>query len=139
MIGEFRPYPKPERRRKKRRTDMNLSGWRLQVMAMYGWKCAACGWRPRSLPDRDKLEAHHLIFRSHCATEYVDDPRNGIALCGPWANNCHADVHEARKKIKPQWLPLKVIDCLQEQGLSWIDGQPVGTLAKYFAGRETRT
>jgi hypothetical protein len=118
---------------------VNLAEWRTEVMTNAGWCCQGCGWRPRNPSEREKLEAHHLIFKSHCEFAYIDDPRNGIALCGPWANGCHANVHEARMKIKPEWLRPDELECLRAQGLFWIDGEPVGTLAKYFDRLETAT
>jgi len=127
---EFRPAPKPGPRRKRPRAR-NLSDWREAVLLRDGRKCRACGHRGPS--DGSHLSAHHLIFKSHCKAQYIDDPRNGITLCNEFGRGCHQKVHQRRMKISPWWLPRVVIECLAEQGLSWDDtGSPVGTLSVYF-------
>lgn len=134
-MPEFRPYPKPEPRKKKRRSDLNLSNWRAEVMGMYRYRCGACNKASRRLTG-EGLEAHHLILRSRSGDAYVDDPRNGIALCGPWMNDCHAKVHRGQLKIQRLWLTQASLDCLTEQKLEWIDGVPYGPSSNYFAAEE---
>ena len=137
-MTDFRPYPKPEKRKKTRRTGLNLSGWRADVMRKWRYRCAACGYVSPRLSGQN-LEAHHLVLRSRSADDYVDDPRNGIALCGPWARNCHANLHEGKLKIRPEWLPEDALECLAEQGLHWDEtGLPAGPSAKYFAEKEMK-
>lgn len=107
-------------------------------MRRYRYRCAACGYASPRLTG-ENLEAHHLVLRSQSRDEYVDDVRNGIALCGPWARNCHASVHEGRMDIRWEWLLEDSLACLEEQGMEWNEaGLPVGPSSKYFAVKETK-
>lgn len=132
-MTEFRPAPKPGPKKKRPRAR-NLSGWREAVLRLYGPKCRSCGYR--GWGDGKAIDVHHLIFKSHCRAEYIDDPRNGIPLCNEFGNGCHQAVHGGRLKISPDWLPRVVLECLEEQGLVWDStGSPTGTLSVYF-GKE---
>lgn len=103
-----------------------LNEWRAYIFARDG-ACKNCGYIG------DMLTAHHLIFRSHSEYRYKYDVRNGVALCNGFASGCHDAIHAGRLKIAPEWLTPETVECLAEQGLRWVDGEPVGTLARYFA------
>lgn len=130
----FRPVPKPTGTRRKNPRKRNLSDWRKQVLQRDG-RCRACGYRGPA--DGSHLSAHHLIFKSHCQEQYIDDPRNGLTLCNEWGNGCHQKLHQAKMRIERRWLPKEVQECMAEQGLQWgPDGMPVGTLSSYFKKEE---
>ena len=47
------------------------------------------------------LEYHHIHYRSE-RPDLIDDPDNGIMLCGEFANNCHkGKAHKNKKYWKP--------------------------------------
>jgi ATP-dependent DNA helicase RecQ len=52
---------------------------RQQVLHRDGWRCQSCG-------TMNKLQVHHLEFRSRCGN---DDESNLIALCV----DCHRQAH----------------------------------------------
>ena len=57
--------------------------------------CAICG-------TTQCLEYHHVYYRSE-RPDLIDDPNNGIMLCGEFANNCHKGVAHKNKKY---WQPI---------------------------------
>ena len=57
--------------------------------------CAICG-------TSQYLEYHHIYFRSE-RPDLIDDPNNGIMLCGEFANNCHKGKAHKNKKY---WQPI---------------------------------
>lgn len=57
--------------------------------------CAICG-------TSQYLEYHHIYFRSE-RHDLIDDPNNGIMLCGEFANNCHKGKAHRNKKY---WQPI---------------------------------
>ena len=63
--------------------------------------CAICG-------TNQNLEYHHIYYRSE-RKDLIDDPDNGIMLCGEFANNCHKGKAHKNKKY---WQPilLKLVD-----------------------------
>ncbi len=110
-------------------TYSSARAWRDAVLARDDNRCVVCGDRRN---DRYQA-AHHVIFKSHCGEEYRLDPRNGVTLCGDWTpNHCHRALHDGHVKLTPAMLPLSVLECLAEQGLRWIDGEPYGPCASYF-------
>jgi 5-methylcytosine-specific restriction endonuclease McrA len=50
-----------------------------QVLERDGWRCQACG-------SMQRLQVHHLKFRSHAGS---DEQQNLITLCA----ECHAHIH----------------------------------------------
>ena len=58
-------------------------------------RCAICG-------TTQCLEYHHVRYRSE-RPDLIDDPNNGIMLCGEFANNCHKGVAHKNKKY---WQPI---------------------------------
>lgn len=60
-----------------------------------GGKCAICG-------TTQCLEYHHVYYRSE-RPDLIDDPDNGIMLCGEFANNCHKGKAHKNKK---HWQPI---------------------------------
>ena len=114
-------------------TYPSARAWREAVLSRDYWTCVACGARHA---DRF-MAAHHVVFKSHASEEYHLDPRNGVALCGDFTpNHCHRSLHDGKLKLDPASLPPEVIECLAEQGLTWIDGEPFGPCRSYF-GRQT--
>lgn len=62
-------------------------------------RCAICG-------TTQYLEYHHIHYRSE-RPDLIDDPDNGIMLCGEFANNCHkGKAHKNKKYWKPILLNL---------------------------------
>ncbi len=57
--------------------------------------CAICGVSQH-------LEYHHIYFRSE-RPDLIDDPNNGIMLCGEFANNCHKGKAHKNKRY---WQPI---------------------------------
>lgn len=57
--------------------------------------CAICG-------TNQNLEYHHIYYRSE-RKDLIDDPNNGIMLCGEFANNCHKGKAHKNKKY---WQPI---------------------------------
>ena len=57
--------------------------------------CAICG-------TSQYLEYHHIYFRSE-RPDLIDDPNNGIMLCGEFANNCHKGKAHRNKRY---WQPI---------------------------------
>ena len=57
--------------------------------------CAICG-------TNQHLEYHHIYFRSE-RKDLIDDPNNGIMLCGEFANNCHKGKAHKNKRY---WQPI---------------------------------
>ena len=57
--------------------------------------CAICG-------TNQNLEYHHIYFRSE-RKDLIDEPSNGILLCGEFANNCHKGKAHKNKKY---WQPI---------------------------------
>ena len=96
----------------------------------------ACGDRHNDA----RMAAHHVIHKRHAEKPYHLDPRNGVTLCGDFTpNHCHRSLHDGILKLAPSMLPDVVIECLAEQGLTWIDGEPFGPCRSYFANeQETR-
>lgn len=114
-----------------RRTDVSESAWRAEVLRRDGYRCRGCGLRDVS---GRRLSAHHVIFKSHCADEYVTDRRNGLTLCNEWGKGCHQAVHGGRLKVSQAMMPPEVRTCVEEQGLTYDeDGHPWGPCRKYFA------
>ena len=68
-------------------------------------KCAICG-------TSQYLEYHHVFFRSE-RPDLIDNPDNGLMLCGEFANNCHKGKAHKNKKY---WQPilLKMIDNIKK-------------------------
>ena len=58
-------------------------------------RCAICG-------TTQCLEYHHIYYRSE-RPDLIDDPDNGIMLCGEFANNCHKGKAHKNKK---HWQPI---------------------------------
>ena len=63
--------------------------------------CAICG-------TNQNLEYHHIYYRSE-RKDLIDDPNNGIMLCGEFANNCHKGKAHKNKRY---WQPilLKIVN-----------------------------
>ena len=57
--------------------------------------CAICG-------TNQNLEYHHIYYRSE-RPDLIDDPNNGIMLCGEFANNCHKGKAHKNKRY---WQPI---------------------------------
>jgi hypothetical protein len=127
--------PGRKRNRAERPADQGLptqaetmGEWRGYVLARDGHTCQSCGYQG------EHFTAHHLVFRSRSESRFKYDVRNGLTLCGAFAPNaCHDRVHGGRLKIKRAWLPAVVAECLEEQGLRWVDGVPLGPCSAYFA------
>lgn len=115
---------------KKRQTRHQGMRWRHDVLTRDGYRCQVCGHRDLS---GATISAHHVIFKSHCANQYRWDDRNGLTLCNGFGNGCHENLHGLNLRLDPRRLPGKVLECLEEQGLTWDDeGQPRGPLRDYF-------
>jgi len=72
-----------------------------QVYERCNGLCAICG-------TSQYLEYHHIFFRSE-RPDLIDDPNNGIMLCGEFANNCHKGKAHKNKRY---WQPilLNIVD-----------------------------
>lgn len=106
-------------------TYSTARAWREAVLTRDG-RCVACH-------ATGELSAHHLIHKRHCTEQYKLDPRNGAALCADFTpQHCHRSLHDGRLKLLPSMLAPEVIECLAEQGLRWIDGEPFGPCRSYF-------
>ena len=66
-----------------------------EVFERCGGKCALC-------ETTLYLEYHHIYFRSE-RPDLIDDPDNGIMLCGEFANNCHKGKAHKQKRV---WQPI---------------------------------
>lgn len=116
---------------KKKRND---SGWRKEVMALHGERCAACG-------DTNHVQADHMWPRSQGGPSHV---LNGLPLCGEFSRNtpggCHPKKTAGTMVIQPEWLLPEQIEWLAEVGwVAWDDqGQPYGRGWKHFAPRTVR-
>ena len=66
-----------------------------EVFERCNGKCALC-------ETTSNLEYHHIYFRSE-RPDLIDDPDNGIMLCGEFANNCHKGKAHKQKKV---WQPI---------------------------------
>lgn len=66
-----------------------------EVLERCKGRCAICG-------TTQCLEYHHVYYRSE-RPDLIDDPNNGIMLCGEFANNCHKGVAHKNKKY---WQPI---------------------------------
>jgi hypothetical protein len=67
--------------------------------------CAICG-------TFQYLEYHHIYYRSE-RPDLIDDPNNGIMLCGEFANNCHKGKAHKNKKY---WQPI-LLDMVDKEKL----------------------
>jgi 5-methylcytosine-specific restriction endonuclease McrA len=59
---------------------MSYRGLQRQVLERDGWRCQTCG-------SMQRLQVHHLRFRSQSGS---DVEQNLITLC----SNCHARIHQ---------------------------------------------
>jgi len=64
---------------------LDFENKRQYVLYRDGFKCQHCG-------SKDKLEVHHIIYRSQDGT---NDINNLITLC----HECHQEVHKGKIKI----------------------------------------
>ena len=99
--------------------------WRLAVKSACGNKCIICG-------SSEKLECHHIVHTRAKLLRW--DWRNGVTVCNPMNDKCHAfcDTLEGRGRVQefvgPEiWCYLKLNepvihkDYLREQRLSETD------------------
>ncbi len=77
-------------------------------------QCRICGLKDGEfIKEKEtyvKLEYHHIYFRSE-RKDLIDDPNNGIMLCGEFANNCHKGKAHKNKKY---WQPI-LLEKLEER------------------------
>lgn len=90
---------KPIKKVSKKRKTVSKSAYN-QVYEECNGRCAICG-------TTQNLEYHHILYRSE-RPDLIDDPNNGIMLCGEFANNCHKGIaHKNKKHWQPILLELK--------------------------------
>lgn len=86
-VGQFDPHKLKDPEVKDKNYQYGpLSGWGENVKAYVrdrdGYKCRICG-------SKDKLEVHHIQFRSQGGS---DTPDNLVCLC----HDCHAKLHKGK-------------------------------------------
>lgn len=111
-------------RKKPRRDD---SGWRDEVLARVGPRCAACG-------QSGYVEIDHIWPRSQGGPSHV---LNGLPLCGPYGCDAHGKKTRSELVIEHAWLDDEQRAWLADMG--WVrwdhDGAPEGRGWKHFGHR----
>lgn len=90
---EYKKY-KPIKKVSKKRVTVSKKTYN-EVYERCDGRCAICG-------TNQNLEYHHIYFRSE-RPDLIDEPDNGIMLCGEFANNCHKGKAHKNKKY---WQPI---------------------------------
>ena len=85
---------KPIKKVSKKRVTVSKETYNI-VLERCNGRCAICG-------TTQCLEYHHIYYRSE-RPDLIDDPDNGIMLCGEFANNCHKGKAHKNKK---HWQPI---------------------------------
>lgn len=85
---------KPMKKVSKKRKTVSKKTYE-EVFNQCNGRCAICG-------TTQNLEYHHIYYRSE-RPDLIDDPDNGIMLCGEFANNCHKGKAHKNKKY---WQPI---------------------------------
>jgi 5-methylcytosine-specific restriction endonuclease McrA len=80
-------YPKSPR---LRLDSQSYSDLHRKVLERDGWRCQVCG-------SMQRLQVHHLKFRSHSGN---DEEQNLITLCA----ECHARIHQRASTVKTRLL-----------------------------------
>ena len=89
---EYKKY-KPIKKVSKKRITVSRKTYD-EVYEKCNGRCVICG-------TNQNLEYHHIYYRSE-RPDLIDDPNNGIMLCGEFANNCHkGKVHKNKKYWQP--------------------------------------
>ncbi len=96
---------KPINKVSKKRVTVSKETYNI-VLERCNGRCAICG-------TTQYLEYHHIYFRSE-RPDLIDDPNNGIMLCGEFANNCHKGKAHKNKK---HWQPILLEIVAQKKNL----------------------
>lgn len=88
-------FPKKQKGTKKAKKKRVSKSTYEEVLKACKGKCGLC-------KASDKLELHHIYFRSE-APDKIDDPLNCIMLCHKdfSKNRCHLKVHQKKKYWQP--------------------------------------
>lgn len=121
----------PRRRTPRKKPSRNDSGWRDDVIARVGPRCAACG-------RAGQVEIDHLWPRGQGGPSHV---LNGLPLCGPYGCDAHGKKTRSEIVIEWSWLDDDQRAWLDQNGwVSWDDqGQPRGRGWRHFGPRKQRS